>query len=69
MVRHRRGFDAYFIATSLLDVGFPVGEDFVATGLLESVVPDEVPGRDAAGTEEVIFVSVAVIGVVGLTDC
>ena len=48
--------------------------------LLESVVPEEVPGRDATGTEkvvfvpvatgteEVVFVPVAVIGAVGLAD-
>ena len=37
----------------------------MAAVLLESVVPEEVPGRDASGTEEVLFVPVAVIGVVG----
>ena len=53
-----------------MDLSFPgSGEDFVAIVLLESVVPEEVPGRDAAGTEEVIFVPVAVIGSAGLTDC
>ena len=33
-----------------------------------SVVPEEVPGRDAAGTE-VVSGPVAVTGVVGLIDC
>ena len=37
--------------------------------LLESVIPEEIPGRDATGTEEVVIVPVAVIGAVGLTDC
>ena len=64
------GFHADFTATGLLNVAVPVdGEGFVATFLLESVVPEEVPGREATGTEEVVFVPVAVIGAVGLTDC
>ena len=41
----------------------------MATFLLESVVPEEVPGRDATGTKEVVFVPVGVIGAVGLTGC
>ena len=50
----------------LLDVTVPVGgEDFVATFLLETVVP----GRDATGTGEMVFVVVAMIDAVGLKNC
>ena len=56
--------------TGLLDVAFPVhGEDFVVTLFLESVVPEEVPGRDARGTEEVVFFPIAMIGAAGFKDC
>ena len=36
---------------------------------MESVVPEEVPGKDATGTKEVVFVLVTVVSDVGLTDC
>ena len=50
------GFDADLTAIVLLDVAFLVGgEDFVVTVLLESVL-EVVPGRDAVGTEVVVFV-------------
>ena len=70
------GFDSDLTATGLLDVAFLAdGEDFVATVLLESVVPEVVPGREvvvfvpeATGREEVVIVPVAVIGAVGLAD-
>ena len=48
--------DADLKVAGLLDVAVPVdGDDFVATFLLESVVPEDIPGRDATGTEEVVL--------------
>ena len=40
----------------------------MAEVILEPVVPEIIPGRDAAGTEVVVFAPVAVIGAVGLSD-
>ena len=37
--------------------------------LLDAVVSEEIPGRDAIGTEEEVPVPAAVIGAVGITDC
>ena len=57
-------------ANDLLDVAVLVdGEDFVVTFLLDAVVPEELPGRDAIGTEEVVFVPIAVIIAGGFTNC
>ena len=55
------GLEADLTATDLLDVMFPVGgKDFEAIVLLELVFPEDIPGRDGAGTEEVIFVPDAI---------